>query len=124
MTPLTVSLFAIASLLAVSGFVIAEVIRLNIGPHWVKLALRWNLFPEWDKRRPLKPHFRLAWIVGGILYAINLANWLFQAFTGISIGSPARGMDFAAAMLIYPLMCAIMWPMLIKAAQVVSFKER
>jgi hypothetical protein len=120
MTPLAVCLFALASLLAVSGFVIAEVIRLTVGPQWAKWALRWNLFPEWDKRQPLKPHFRLAWTIGGILYAINLANWLFHAFTGMSLGSPAQGMEFASAMLIYPLMCLIMWPMLIKAAQVVS----
>jgi hypothetical protein len=113
MTPYQILLVGMVSLLAVSGFAFAEVLRLWLAPVAARIADRLHLFPDWDRRRPISPQLRLAWWIGGFTYACNLVNWLFMTFGGGGIETPTSGMDLTWAVLLYPLMCVVCWPLVL-----------
>lgn len=79
----------------------------------VRQALGW--------KRTLPPQYRLALLVGGVIYLINLLGVLVQARTGVSLPSPTSGIqDVAVAALLYPVLAVVTWIGVLDARSAVS----
>jgi hypothetical protein len=106
--------FLVATLVAISGFAFAELIRLYAGPPLLGLVRWLHLFPEYQVG-PLLPAFRLAWLVGVAVYLMNVGAMALQQSTGFVFPLPGQNMDLSDAVLVYPLICVVQWPFLLRA---------
>src|SRR3954468_19627983 len=96
---LQAGLFALVSIEAVAGYAVAEALRL-------RFLRRWSRTP---------PLWRLAWLVGIGVWAINLAALLLDRFADVPIGSPTAGVQGVAAILLYPPMAMAIWALIVVA---------
>ena len=85
-------IFLLVSVEAATGFVCAEVIRLNLPRRWVRTRAQW----------------RLAWLTGLAVYAINLGAIQLERM-GFHLQGPAEGISNLAAVWLYPLIAFPLW---------------
>jgi hypothetical protein len=96
---LQAALFALVSIEAVAGYALAEALRL-------RFLRRWSRTP---------PLWRLAWLVGLGVWAINAAALLLDRLADVPIASPTADVQGVSAILLYPPMAMAVWSLIVVA---------
>ncbi len=93
------ALFLLISVEAVSVYALAEALRL-------RFLRRWSRTP---------PLWALAWGVGALVYAVNLACLIGERAGMPPIATPTSDLDPLESVVLYPLIALPLWAMIVVA---------